>query len=44
MKKLNTPGHTGVNLATAVHRLTPGSLSPAWVEWLMGFPIDWTEV
>lgn len=44
MKKSNTPGHTGVNLATAVRRLTPGTLSPRWVEWLMGFPPEWTAV
>lgn len=43
MKKLRMPGHTGVNLATAVHRLTPGPLNPAWVEWLCGFPQGWTE-
>ena len=21
---------------------TPGSLNPTWVEWLMGFPAEWT--
>jgi len=21
-----------------------GSLNPTWVEWLMGFPIEWTEL
>lgn len=25
------------------HRPTIGSLNPAWVGWLMGFPIGWTE-
>jgi hypothetical protein len=23
--------------------LVGGSLNPAWVEWLMGFPIGWTD-
>ena len=22
---------------------TPGSLNPTWVEWLMGFPLGWTD-
>jgi hypothetical protein len=30
----------GVNTQTAVG----GSLNPAWVEWLMGYPKNWTEV
>lgn len=28
--------------ATAVP-VAPGQLSPAWVDWLMGFPIGWTD-
>jgi hypothetical protein len=24
--------------------LTSGQLNPAWVEWLMGFPPDWTNL
>jgi hypothetical protein len=32
----NVPG--GENLRTAVN----GSLSPLWVEWLMGYPLGWT--
>lgn len=22
----------------------PGKLNPTWVEWLMGFPLGWTEL
>jgi hypothetical protein len=29
----------GPNLRTAVG----GQLNPTWVEWLMGFPPDWTD-
>lgn len=25
-------------------QMASGSLNPAWVEWLMGYPKDWTEV
>ena len=33
-------GHGGDDLPTAVG----GSLNPDWVEWLMGFPIGWTDL
>jgi len=33
----------GDDLATAVARRTPGQLNPTWVEWLMGFPLGWTD-
>ena len=42
-----------VNLNQAVHmkdmfptqnQETTGSLNPNWVEWLMGFPIGWTDL
>ena len=26
-----------------VDGLTGGSLNPMWVEWLMGWPIEWTD-
>ena len=26
-----------------IPRLADGKLNPDWVEWLMGFPISWTE-
>jgi DNA (cytosine-5)-methyltransferase 1 len=33
-------------LVAAVNETTPtgGKLNPAFVEWLMGFPIGWTEL
>jgi len=34
----------GMNLRTAVvARGWQGSLNPTWVEWLMGFPLGWTD-
>lgn len=36
---------SGDGLATAVNRLedSPGPLNPPFLEWLMGFPLGWTE-
>ena len=34
-------GTSGDGLSTAVG---PGPLSPTWVEWLMGFPLGWTDL
>jgi hypothetical protein len=31
-------------LNEGVHRETPGPLNPTWVEWLMGFPLGWTDL
>lgn len=31
------------DLATAVARTAQGPLNPEWVEWLMGFPLGWTD-
>lgn len=38
------PGQT-VSLDQQVNGLehTPGRLNPTWVEWLMGFPLGWTD-
>ena len=33
--------HYGLDLQTAVGS---GQLNPEWVEWLMGYPIGWTEL
>jgi hypothetical protein len=30
--------------AVALRTEEPGRLNPAWVEWLMGFPIGWTDL
>lgn len=30
-------------LGDQVRAVEPGPLNPAWVEWLMGFPLGWTE-
>lgn len=37
-------GSGGDDLVTAVQRDTPGRLNPTWVEWLMGFPLEWTAL
>jgi hypothetical protein len=34
----------GDDLATAIAREDGGPLNPAWVEWLMGWPIGWTDL
>lgn len=36
-------GSGGDDLATAVARVETGQLNPDWVEWLMGFPLGWTN-
>lgn len=33
----------GDDLATAAARTQKGQLNPRWVEWLMGFPLGWTD-
>jgi len=36
---------SGDGLAVAVNKAAPttgGALNPTWVEWLMGFPLEWT--
>lgn len=39
-------GNMHGSLRTAMHDCgeTGGQLNPPWVEWLMGFPIGWTEL
>lgn len=34
----------GDNLRTAVSLEVKGRLNPDWVEWLMGFPVGWTDL
>lgn len=42
--RMNRQGSGGDDLATSVAREAPGQLNPTWVEWLMNFPLNWTEV
>jgi hypothetical protein len=43
--RTNRPESGGDDLATAVGRTKEsGSLNPAWVEWLMGYPTAWTAL
>jgi hypothetical protein len=30
--------------SVSLHDQIGGSLNPTWVEWLMGFPIGWTDL
>ena len=42
--KATRPGSGADDLATSVAREEGGgALNPTWVEWLMGFPIGWTD-
>jgi len=49
-RKRNRSGAVwSLSLSAAVYYLTPNAspdaaLNPDWVEWLMGFPIGWTDV
>jgi DNA (cytosine-5)-methyltransferase 1 len=51
VKKYGTPqardwkGKPGknTNLGSLCHQIT-GKLNPTWVEWLMGYPLGWTEL
>jgi hypothetical protein len=42
------PGPSGNELGRAVNEAEPantgGALNPTWVEWLMGFPLGWTDL
>ena len=37
-------GSGGDDLVTSVARRQPGALNPTWVEWLMAFPLYWTDL
>ena len=41
-KETNAPSESERNTPTLAAQVG-GSLNPAWVEWLMGFPIAWTD-
>ena len=34
----------GVNHALKLGQVAGGQLNPEWVEWLMGFPLGWTDL
>ena len=36
----NYPAHSKLKC----DKVTPGKTNPAWIEWLMGFPIGWTDI
>jgi hypothetical protein len=36
-------GHPGTTLTDAADPGGAGKLNPRWVEWLMGFPLGWTD-
>ncbi len=40
----NSKHHSGTTLTDAVVPKTGGGLNPTWVEWLMGFPLGWTDL
>ena len=42
--RMNRSGSGGDDLVTAVAREEHGQLNPEWVEWLMGFPLGWTDL
>lgn len=44
MKKLEAEGSMTEGERRNMGRGNGGQLNPDWVEWLMGFPIGWTEV
>ena len=39
----STPQTWGTPQTVTDTNSTPGSLSPLWVEWLQGFPPEWTD-
>lgn len=52
LRKLNKPNMTyGAKLSDAIlyeekkkNKAVGGKLSPTWTEWLMGWPLGWTEL
>jgi len=37
------PGNSGRDGGENLRTQVGGSLNPTWVEWLMGFPLGWTD-
>jgi len=44
IRHLNRQGGQSRASLSSIAKLDGGQLNPAWVEWLMGFPIGWTEL
>lgn len=44
LKKLETEGKIMEEERKNMSRGNGGSLNPEWVEWLMGFPVGWTDI
>jgi DNA (cytosine-5)-methyltransferase 1 len=38
------PGNSGRDGGLNLRTAAGGSLNPTWVEWLMGFPLGWTDL
>jgi site-specific DNA-cytosine methylase len=38
------PGNSGREGGENLRTAAGGSLNPTWVEWLMGFPLGWTDL
>ena len=35
---------SGENFAMNLRDVVGGALNPVWIEWLMGFPLGWTDL
>jgi DNA (cytosine-5)-methyltransferase 1 len=42
-KETNAPSEAKRNEPTLASRVG-GTLNPTWVEWLMGWPLEWTDL
>ena len=44
MNRQNRPKSGGDDLGSKIKKETGGQLNPTWVEWLMGYPLGWTDL
>ena len=44
LKKLEADGVISETERRNMSQGNGGKLNPKWVEWLMGFPVGWTEI
>jgi hypothetical protein len=42
--KGKTQAERGRTAGPSLSEVSGGSLNPQWVEWLMGFPLGWTDL